>query len=259
MISDQAFIHSDASLGKNVAVEPFAYIAGNVEIGDDSWIGPNTTILDGTRMGSNCSVFPGAVISGIPQDMKFAGEETITQIGNNCTFREGATINRGTKSLGKTIMGNNCLMMANSHVAHDCILGDNIILVNNVMLGGEVQLDNYVIMGGGSAAHQFTRVGAHAMISGGAMFKKDIPPYAIINNEPVGFAGLNKIGLRRRGFTQQQIDEIEEIYKVIYFSGRNISQAMQYLKESFKPTDELNYIVDFVANSKRGILKSSIK
>ncbi len=259
MISDQAFIHNDASLGKNVTVEPFAYIAGDVVIGDDSWIGPNATVLDGTRMGSNCNVFPGAVISGIPQDMKFAGEETIAQIGNNCTFREGATINRGTRALGKTIIGNNCLMMANSHVAHDCILGDNIILVNNVMLGGEVQLDDYVIMGGGSAAHQFTRVGAHAMISGGAMFKKDIPPYVIINNEPVGFAGLNKIGLKRRGFTQQQTDEIEEIYKIIYLSGRNVSQAMQYLKENFKHTEELNYIIDFISNSKRGILKSSIK
>jgi len=259
MISGQAFIHSDANLGKNVTVEPFAYIAGDVVIGDDTWIGPNATVLDGTRMGSNCNVFPGAVISGIPQDMKFAGEKTTTQIGNYCTFREGATINRGTKAQGRTIMGDNCLMMANSHVAHDCIVGNNCILVNNVMLGGEVQLDDYVIMGGGSAAHQFTRVGAHTMISGGAMFKKDIPPYTIINHEPVGFAGLNKIGLKRRGFTQQKIDEIEEIYKVIYFSGRNISQAIQYLKDNFKPTEELKYIVDFVSSSKRGILKSSIK
>ncbi|MBN1388227.1 MAG: acyl-ACP--UDP-N-acetylglucosamine O-acyltransferase [Bacteroidales bacterium] len=258
MISDQAFIHGNASLGKNVTVEPFAYIAGDVVIGDNSWIGPNATVLDGARMGVNCKVFPGAVISAIPQDMKFAGEKTTTEVGDNCTFREGATINRGTVSLGKTIMGNNCLMMANSHVAHDCIIGNNCILVNNVLLGGEVHLDDYVIMGGGSAAHQFCRVGAHAMISGGAMFKKDIPPYVIINQNPVGFAGINKIGLKRRGFIQEQIDEIEEIYKIIYLSGRNISQAIQYLKDNFKPTDDLNYIIDFVSNSKRGILKSAI-
>ena len=259
MISDQAFIHPDASLGKDVRVDPFAYIAGDVVIGDGSWIGPNATVLDGARMGSNCKVFPGAVISAIPQDLKFAGEITTTEIGDNCTFREGATINRGTVAFGKTLMGNNCLMMANSHVAHDCIIGNNCILVNNVLLGGEVHVDDYVVMGGGSAAHQFTRVGAHAMISGGAMFKKDIPPYSTIKNDPVGFIGLNKVGLRRRGFTQQKIDEIEGIYKVIYFSGRNISQAIQYLKDNFKATDELNYIIDFISNSKRGILKSVIK
>ncbi|HDZ41232.1 MAG TPA: acyl-ACP--UDP-N-acetylglucosamine O-acyltransferase [Bacteroidetes bacterium] len=259
MISDQAFIHPDARLGKDVTVDPFAYIAGDVIIGDGSRIGPNATILDGARMGKNCRVFPGAVISAIPQDMKYAGEKTTTEIGDNCTFREGATINKGTASLGKTIMGNDCLMMANSHVAHDCIIGNNCILVNNVLLAGEVHIDDYAIMGGGSAAHQFTHVGAHAMISGGAMFKKDIPPYAMIKHDPVGFAGINKIGLKRRGFSQESIDQIEEIYKIIYFSGRNISQAMQYLKDNFESTAELNYIIGFIENSKRGILKSAIR
>ncbi len=259
MISDQAFIHPDARLGKNVTVEPFAYIAGDVIIGEGSWIGPNATILDGARMGKNCSVYPGAVISAIPQDMKYAGEITTTEIGDNCTFREGATINRGTAALGKTVMGNDCLMMANSHVAHDCIIGNNCILVNNVLLAGEVHVDDFAIMGGGSAAHQFTHVGAHAMISGGAMFKKDIPPYSLIKNSPVGFAGINKIGLKRRGYSQQSINQIEEIYKIIYFSGRNISQAVQYLKDNFESTEELLYIVDFISKSKRGILKSAIK
>jgi len=254
-----AYIHPDAQLGKNVTVEPFAYIAGDVVIDEGSWIGPNATILDGARMGKNCNVYPGAVISAIPQDMKYAGEITTTEIGDNCTFREGATINRGTVALGKTVMGNNCLMMANSHVAHDCIIGNNCILVNNVLLAGEVHVDDFVIMGGGSAAHQFTHIGAHAMISGGAMFKKDIPPYSIINNNPVGFAGINKIGLKRRGYSQQSINQIEEIFKIIYFSGRNISQAVQYLKDNFESTDELNYIVDFISKSKRGILKSAIK
>lgn len=259
MISHLAYIHPDAKLGKNVVIEPFAYIAADVVIGDSCWVGPNATVLDGARMGKDCKIFPGAVISAIPQDLKFAGEITTTVIGDNCIFREGATINRGTVALGKTVMGNNCLMMANSHVAHDCIIGNNCILVNNVMLGGEVHIDDYAIMGGGSAAHQFTRVGAHAMISGGAMFKKDIPPYSIIKHDPVGFMGLNKIGLKRRGFSQDKIDEIEEIYKIIYFSGKNISQAIEYLKANFKVTEERNYIIDFISNSKWGILKSAIK
>lgn len=258
MVSKQAFIHPDARLGSNVTVDPFAYIAGNVVIGDGCWIGPNATVMDGTRLGNNCKVFPGAVISAIPQDLKFKGEITTVEIGDNCTFREGATINRGTVALGKTIMGDNCLMMANSHVAHDCVIGNNCILVNNVLLGGEVHIDDFAIMGGGSAAHQFCRVGAHAMISGGAMFKKDIPPYAIINHDPVGYVGLNKIGLKRRGFTQEKIDELEEIYKVVYFSGRNISQALEHLRHNFTPTEELNYIIDFISSSKRGILKSAI-
>lgn len=258
MISDKAFIHPDARLGKDVTVDPFAYISADVVIGDGCWIGPNATVMDGARMGSNCSVFPGAVISAIPQDLKFAGEVTTTEIGDNCTFREGATINRGTVALGKTIMGNNSLMMANAHVAHDCIIGNNVILVNNVMLGGEVHVDDYAILGGGAAAHQFARVGAHAMVSGGAMFSKDIPPYATINNDPLGFMGLNRIGLRRRGFERDKIDELDKIYKVLYFSGRNISQALAYLKDNFEATKELNYIIDFISKSERGILKSAI-
>ncbi|HCC70196.1 MAG TPA: acyl-[acyl-carrier-protein]--UDP-N-acetylglucosamine O-acyltransferase [Bacteroidales bacterium] len=259
MISNQAFIHPDARIGKNVKIEPYSYISGDVVIGDNSWIGPNATVLDGARMGENCRVFPGAVISAIPQDMKFSGERTTTEIGNNCTFREGATINRGTVAQGKTIMGNNCLMMANSHVAHDCILGNNCILVNNVLLAGEVHMDDYAIMGGGSAAHQFCRLGAHVMVSGGAMFKKDIPPYILVNHNPVGFAGINKIGLKRRGFKQETIGEIEAIYKIIYFSDRNISQALEHIKDNFMPTEERDYIIDFISGSKRGILKSAIK
>lgn len=259
MISDKAFIHPEARIGKGATIEPFAYIAGDVLIGDGCWIGPNATVLDGARMGKNCKVFPGAVISAIPQDMKFANEKTSTEIGDNCTFREGATINRGTVALGKTIMGNNCLVMANAHVAHDCVIGNNCILVNNVLLGGEVHVHDFAIMGGGSAAHQFTRVGAHAMISGGAMFKKDIPPYALVNHNPVGFAGINKVGLRRRGFSQESIEQIEAIYKIIYFSGRNISQAVQHLKDNFEATAELNYIIGFIEKSERGILKSAIR
>lgn len=259
MISELAYIHPDAQLGEKVKVEAFAHIAADVIIGDGSWIGPNATVMDGARMGKNCKVFPGAVISAIPQDLKFAGEISTAEIGDNCTFREGVTFNRGTIALGKTIMGNNCLLMANVHVAHDCVIADNCILVNNVMLAGEVHLDEFVIMGGGSAAHQFTHVGAHAMISGGAMFGKDIPPYAIINNDPLGFAGLNTIGLKRRGFSNEKITEIQNIYKVIYYSGRNVSQAMKHLKENFESTEELKYIIDFISNSNRGILKSTIK
>ena len=164
MISDQAYVHPDARLGENVTVEPFAYISGDVVIGDGSWIGPNSVIMDGARLGKNCQTFPGAVISAIPQDLKFDGEETTTEVGDNTTMREGVTVNRGTRALGKTIVGKNCLLMANSHVAHDCILGDNCILVNNVGLAGEVILGDWVIIGGGSAVHQFTHIGSHAML-----------------------------------------------------------------------------------------------
>jgi UDP-N-acetylglucosamine acyltransferase len=259
MISELAYIHPDASLGKDVSVDAFAHIAADTIIGDGCWIGPNATVMDGARMGKKCRVFPGAVISAIPQDLKFAGEITTTEIGDNCTFREGSTINRGTVASGKTVMGNNSMLMANAHVAHDCVVGNNCIIVNNVMLGGEVVVDDFAILGGGSAAHQFTRIGGHVMISGGALISKDVPPYTIINHDPLGFAGINKIGLKRRGFTTEKIREIEDIYKVIYFSGRNVTQALEYIKAEFKPSDELNYIVDFISSSKRGILKSAIK
>lgn len=259
MISKQAYIHPDAKLGKDVTVEPFAYIAGDVHIGDGSWIGPNSVIMDGARLGRNCKTFPGAVISAVPQDMKFDGEKTTTEIGDNTSMREGVTINRGTVALGKTIVGKNCLLMANSHVAHDCIVGDNCILVNNVGLAGEVILGDWVILGGGSAVHQFTHIGAHAMISGGTMLRKDVPPYVMINHHPLGYMGINSVGLGRRGFSKEKIDQIHDMYRVLYQSGRNTTQALEHINSEFEDTPERKLILDFISASKRGIIKAATR
>lgn len=259
MISDQAYVHPDARLGENVTVEPFAYISGDVVIGDGSWIGPNSVIMDGARLGKNCQTFPGAVISAIPQDLKFDGEETTTEVGDNTTMREGVTVNRGTRALGKTIVGKNCLLMANSHVAHDCILGDNCILVNNVGLAGEVILGDWVIIGGGSAVHQFTHIGSHAMLGGGTMLRKDVPPYVMVNHNPVGYMGINSVGLQRRGFSKEQIDEIHNMYRVIYQSGKNTTQAVEHIKAEFKSTPERDAVLEFISGSKRGIIKAATR
>ncbi|MEE4114841.1 MAG: acyl-ACP--UDP-N-acetylglucosamine O-acyltransferase [Marinilabiliaceae bacterium] len=259
MISQKAYIHPDAKLGKDVIVEPFAYIAGDVVIGDGSWIGPNSVIMDGARLGKACKTFPGAVISAIPQDLKFDGEKTTTEIGDNTVMREGVTVNRGTVALGKTIVGSNCLLMANSHVAHDCVVGDYCILVNNVGLAGEVVLGDWVIMGGGSAVHQFVHIGAHAMISGGTMLRKDVPPYVIINHNPVGYMGINNVGLRRRGFSKSQIDLIHDIYRIIYQSGKNTSQALEFINESVEDCPEKTLVLEFITGSKRGIIKSAAR
>jgi len=258
MISSLAYVDPGAEIGKDVTVEPFAYIAGDVVIGDGSWIGPNSSIFEGARLGKNCKVFPGAVISAIPQDLKFSGEQTTVEIGDNSTMREGVTINRGTKALGKTLVGKNCLLMANSHVAHDCIVGDNCILVNNVGLAGEVILGEWVILGGGAAVHQFTHIGSHAMISGGSMIRKDIPPYVMINHNPLGYMGINSVGLSRRGFSKEKIEEINQIYKVVYLGNKNITQAMEHLRCNFNPSPELDLILDFISSAERGIIKSAI-
>jgi UDP-N-acetylglucosamine acyltransferase len=258
MISKLAYIDPAAKLGKDVVVEPFAFIAGDVVIGDGSWIGPSSTIFDGTRLGKNCKVFPGAVVSAIPQDLKFMGEKTTTEIGDNSTIREGVTINRGTVALGKTVVGNNCLLMANSHVAHDCIVGNNCILVNNVGLAGEVVLGDWVILGGGAAVHQFTHIGDHAMISGGTMLRKDVPPYVMVNHNPLGYMGINSVGLGRRGFSKEQIDEIHNIYRIVYQSKLNTTQAITHLRDNFEKSAERDLVIGFIESSERGVIKSAI-
>lgn len=258
MISNLAYVDPGARLGNDVKVEPFAYIAGDVEIGDGTWVGPSSTIFDGARLGRNCKVFPGAVVSAIPQDLKFSGEETTTEIGDNTTIREGATINRGTVALGKTIVGNNCLLMANTHVAHDCIVGNNCILVNNVGLAGEAVLGDWVIIGGGAAVHQFTHIGAHAMISGGTMLRKDVPPFIMINHNPIGYMGINSVGLSRRGFSKEKIEEINMIYKALYLGKMNITQAIEFIRSNFEASTERDMVIEFVTSSKRGIIKSAV-
>jgi UDP-N-acetylglucosamine acyltransferase len=250
-----AYVHPEAKIARNVVIEPFVTIAKNVEIGEGTWIGPNVTIMEGARIGKNCKIFPGAVISAIPQDLKFKGEDTIVEIGDNTTIRECVTINRGTSAKGKTKVGNNCMLMAYSHVAHDCIIGNNVIIVNSGLLGGEVIVDDFAILGGGSAIHQFVHIGAHVMLQGGALVGKDIPPYVKAARFPISFAGINSIGLRRRQFTNDKISEIQEIYRMLYLRGMNVSQAIEFIEAEMPASPERDEILLFIKNSRRGIIK----
>ncbi len=255
MISKLAYIHPDAKIGKNVTIEPFAAIYGDVEIEEDSWIGPNATIMDGARIGKACKIFPTAVISAIPQDLKFAGEKTTAVIGDNTTIREAVTVNRGTKSKGTTTVGSNCLLMAYVHIAHDCIVGNNVIIANSVQVAGEVEIEDWVIFGGTSAVHQFVKIGKHSMISGGSLVRQDIPPYVTAAHEPLAYVGLNSIGLRRRKFTPEQISAIQDAYRIIFQSKLNVSNALAEIKEKIKQTNEVKEIISFIENSSRGIMK----
>lgn len=250
-----AYVHPQAKIARNVVIEPFTTIHKNVEISEGTWIGSNVTIMEGARIGKNCRIFPGAVISAIPQDLKFDGEETTVEIGDNTTIREFVTVNRGTKASYKTIVGNNCLLMAYVHVAHDCVIGDNCILANAVNLAGHINIGNFAIVGGLSAVHQFVNIGAHVMISGGSLIRKDVPPYTKAARDPLSFVGINSIGLRRRGFSSDKISEIQEIYRVIYLRNLNVSQAIDYIEAEMPATPERDEIISFVANSQRGIMK----
>ena len=250
-----AFIHPDAKIGKGVIIEPFTTINKNVEIGEGSWISSNVTIMEGARIGKNCKIFPGAVISAIPQDLKFKGEDSLTIIGNNCTIRECATINRGTSASGKTIVEDNCLIMAYAHIAHDCRIGNQCIIVNSVALGGHVTIGDFAIIGGLSAIHQFVGVGKHAMVSGGSLVRKDVPPYVKAAREPLSFVGINSIGLRRRGFSDEKIKEIQEIFRILYQKNNNNTQAILKIETDIDASPERDEIISFVQNSGRGIMK----
>lgn len=254
---ENAMVHPNAKIGANVTISPFCYIAENVEIGEGSWIGPHVTIFDYVKIGKNCRIFPGAVIGAIPQDLKFAGEVSYVEIGDNVTIRECATVNRGTAASGKfkTIIGNNSFIMSYVHVAHDCVIGNNVILVSYVGLAGETDVDDFAIIGGNSAAHQFSKIGAHAMLSGGSLIGKDVPPYTMAGKRPLSFAGINIVGLRRRGFTNEQIERIRDIYRVIYQSNLNVTEACKKIEADFPETQEKRVILDFIAASKRGIIK----
>lgn len=253
-----AYIHPAAKIHPSVVIDPFVTIEQNVEIGEGTRIGSNVTIMEGARIGKNCTIFPGAVISGIPQDLKFRGEETLAIIGDNTTIRECVTINRGTASKGKTVVGNNCLIMAYSHVAHDSVVGDNVIISNATQIAGEVIIDNFAVIGGGTLIHQFCHIGPHVMIQGGALVNKDIPPYVKAAREPIAYAGVNSIGLRRRGFSNDTIREIQDIYRYLYLSGCNNSDAVERIEAELPATKERDEIIMFVRNSKRGIIKGYV-
>lgn len=256
MISNQAFVHADARLGAGVSIDAFAYVYGNTEIGDGTWVGPGAVIMEGARIGKNCKIFPGAVVSAIPQDMKFKGEETTAIIGDNTTIRECVTVNRGTASLGRTEIGNDCLLMSYVHVAHDCLIGDNCILVGYTGLAGEVHVDDWAILGGGTVVHQFVHIGGHVIIGGGSKVRMDVPPYIMADRDPLSYMGINSVGLTRRGFTREQMERIEMIYRALYKDGRNTSQAMEFIEKEFEPSIERDYILSFVKGSTRGIIRA---
>ena len=231
------------------------YIDKDVEIGAGTIIDANATILEGTRIGKNCHIFPSAVVGAIPQDLKFKGEKTYVFIGDNTTIRECATVHRGTASKGKTVVGNNCLIMAYCHVAHDCILHDHIIMSNATQLAGEVEVDDWAILGGGTLVHQFSHIGAHVMIQGGTRVNKDIPPFIIAARDPVSYCGINSVGLGRRGFTKEQVTSIQETYRLLYMSGLNVSQALEQIVATLPQTPERDLIVDFIKASPRGVVR----
>ena len=250
-----AYVHPESVVADNVVIEPFVTIDKDVVVGEGTRIGSNATILPGTRIGKNCRIFPGAVIGAIPQDLKFKGEYSTVEIGDNTTIRECVTINRGTAAKGRTVVGNNCLIMAYVHIAHDCTVGNNVILVNNTQLAGEVMVDDWVIISGMTAVHQFCHIGSHVMISGGSLVRKDVPPFIKAGREPLSYVGINSIGLRRRTFNNEKIREIQDIYRYIYQKGLNTAQAVEIIEAEMSATPERDEILLFVKDSKRGIIR----
>lgn len=254
-IHPTAIISEKAKIGKNVNIGPFVVIYDDVEIGDACSIGPHTIIYDGARIGNRVTIHQASSVSNAPQDLKYAGEKTYFYIGDDTTIREYATLNRGTTATGFSKIGSNCLLMAYTHIGHDCVVGDNCILANAVTLGGHVDLGDFVIIGGLTPVHQFSKVGQHAMVGGGFRIIKDIPPYIVAANEPLRFSGLNLIGLRRRGFSNDDIMTLKEAYNIVYNSGLNFTQACNKLSENYPNHKLVSHIVDFIAKSSRGIIK----
>lgn len=253
-ISPLAYVHPEAQLGDNNVIGPFSYIDKDVVIGNNNTFQNSVTINSGARIGDNNEIFPGASISTKPQDLKYRGEATLCQIGNNNSIRENVTISRGTASKGTTIVGNNNLLMENMHLAHDCVLGSNTIIGNSTKFAGEVTIDDNAIVSGAVLCHQFCRIGGYVMIQGGSRFSQDIPPYIIAGKEPIRYAGLNIVGLRRRGFSNDLIDLIHNAYRLLYSKGV-MAEGIQEIKNNLQVTKEIQYIIDFVENSKRGIIR----
>lgn len=258
MTQPLAYIHPDAKIAPGVVIEPFVTIHGNVEIGEGTVIHSNVTIMDGARIGKNCRIFPGAVISAVPQDLKFAGEDSLVIIGDNTVLRECVTVHRGTASKGKTVVGNNCLIMAYCHVAHDCEVGDNVIISNATQLAGEVVVDDFAVIGGGTLVHQFCHLGSHIMVQGGALINKDIPPFVKAAREPISYVGVNSVGLRRRGFSNEQIEEIQEIYRMLYLSGLSFTDAVDRIEREMPQTEIRDTIISFIRHADRGIIRGYV-
>lgn len=250
-------IGKTAIVGENVQIGNFTTIENDVIIGNNTWIGNNVNILSGSRIGENCQVHSGAVLGGIPQDLKYNGEKTFLEIGDGTIIREFATINKGTKSKGKTRIGGNNLIMANAHIGHDCFIGENCVIGFNVGMAGEVVVGDWANISGLTAIHQFSTIGKHSMITGMSRVVKDVPPYVLAAREPLTYVGLNIVGLKRRGFEFYKIEELKEIYRIIFQEKRNTSFALELVRNQFKETEERDLILDFIAESSRGIIKGA--
>jgi UDP-N-acetylglucosamine acyltransferase len=253
-----AYVHPGAKIAKNVVIEPFTTIHNDVVIEEGTWIGSNVTIMEGARIGKNVSIFPGAVISAIPQDKKFEDEDTVTIIGDNTTIRECVTINRGTSDRMKTVIGKNCWIMAYCHIAHDCIVGDNCIFSNNSTLAGHITVGDYVVLAGMAAVQQFCQIGSHAFVTGGSLVRKDVPPFVKAGREPLSYVGINSVGLRRRGFDLEKIREIQDIYRILYQKNYNVSQGVEIIEAEMSATPERDEILEFIKNTKRGIMRGYV-
>lgn len=258
MISTLAQIHKNAEIGENVTIEAFAVIHDNVKIGAGTHIQSHAVIFPGARIGKNCNIFPGAVISAVPQDLKFAGEDTTTEIGDNTVIREYCTIHRGTKENWKTVIGSNCLIMNYVHVAHDCVIGNHVILSGYSGLAGHVDIEDYVIMEGYSMVQQFIRIGAHAFLAGSSKVRKNVPPYVKAAREPLSYIGVNTVGLSRRGFKPEVIKQIEDIYRLLYVMGTSIPTALKAIEAEIPNSAEKQSIIDFINNSPNGIMKGPL-
>lgn len=254
-VSPLANVHPGAKIGNNVVIEPFVTVQEDVEIGDGCWLASNCIVYNGARLGKNCQIYPGAVIASVPQDLKFQNEYSTVELGDNVSVREYVTIHRGTAYSHKTVIGNNVLIMAYSHVAHDCVIKDNVVIANSVNIAGHVLIDEHAVIGGVCAIHQFSRIGKHCMIAGGCMVRKDVPPFVLAGRDPISYVGVNHRGIKRRGYSDESIREIQEIYRTIFLSGNNFTQATEIVEEKFPTSTERDEILDFVRNSERGIMR----
>ena len=255
MISKLAYTHPEAKVGEHTQIDAFSSIYHDVEIGVNTWIAPNVTIFPGTRIGSGCKIFPGAVIGAEPQDLKFNGEYSTVEIGDGTVVRECVTIHRATKDKCVTKVGKNCLLMAYSHVAHDVLIGDHCVLANQVSIAGHVEIGDWAILEGLVAVQQFIKIGAHAFIAGATLVRKDVPPYVKAAREPISYIGVNSIGLKRRGFEEQTIRDIEDVYRLIFVQNQNITIAMTLAENELKESEIKSEIFDFIRSSPKGIMK----
>jgi UDP-N-acetylglucosamine acyltransferase len=254
-MSNLAQIHPDAKIGAGVEIGPFTTIYGDVVIGDGTWIGPNVTIMDGARIGKNCRIFPGAVISAIPQDLKFAGEQTTVEIGDNTTIRECCTLNRGTKDRMTTKVGSNCLLMAYVHLAHDAFVGDNCVIANSANIAGHVTIGNWVVVEGVVAVQQFIEIGDHAFIAGGSLVRKNVPPFIKVAREPLSYIGVNSIGLRRRGYSDEQVARLEDIYRSLFVHNNSIVAGVKQVMDTLPDSEERDIVLAFIQRSDKGVVR----